>query len=591
MQPKQSAIKHYEEGKVFHQKGKLSSAERAYKKAIKISQNFAEPHLMLGNVYFERGRFKETFNEYRKALKLAPNHPTLLNNIGNLFQLQGENEKALSWLEKAISRDPDNAVANNNLGNALWALDRNEEAVAAYKRALELNPNLADACRNLGSVLIELQEPEEAIKCFDQALRINPADKKACQGLGRAQNEQGDMGQAVAAYQKAIAIDPLNAEYYREIGVLFSDYGEIEEAISAHRKALELNPEYAEAYRSLSKNRIFTEYDDDMKAMESLLSKKGISGEDSIQIAFALGKAYEDLGNYDKSMEFVTKATGLKRSSYDYSIAESQEQFDRIKEVFSPDFFSNHRDSGEPDRAPLFILGMPRSGTSLVEQILASHPDVYGAGELNDLVKVFESIKEPANNKQIDTFPEGILELDARAFADLGKQYITRIRQHSTDAKFVTDKMPHNFLRIGFIRTILPNARIIHCTRDPMDNCLSIFKTYLLQGHRYAYDMSELGQYYRMYLELMDYWRDTLPGFIYDQSYEDLVSSQQEQVSQLLQHCGLDWNDACVDFHKTRRKVKTASNAQVRRPIYKDSVNLWTRYEEHLEPLRAAIYS
>jgi hypothetical protein len=225
-----------------------------------------------------------------------------------------------------------------------------------------------------------------------------------------------------------------------------------------------------------------------------------------------------------------------------------------------------------------------------VEQILASHPDVFGAGEVNDLVKVFQSIKKPLDKKQSDTFPEGFPDLDGRDFADLGKQYIARIRKYSTDARFITDKMPHNFLRIGFIRAILPNARIIHCTRDPMDNCLSLFKTDLLKGHRYSYDMSELGQYYRMYLELMDYWRDSLPGFIYDQSYEDLVRSQQEQVSKLLQYCGLDWDDACVDFHKTRRKVKTASNAQVRRPIYNDSVQLWKRYEKQLEPLRAAIY-
>jgi len=172
----------------------------------------------------------------------------------------------------------------------------------------------------------------------------------------------------------------------------------------------------------------------------------------------------------------------------------------------------------------------------------------------------------------------------------LGKQYIARIRRFSTEAKFITDKMPHNFRHIGFIRTILPNARVIHCTRDPMDNCLSIFKNLLKNGHGYADNMSELGQYYRMYLELMDYWRDTLPGFVYDQSYEELVRSQQEQVSKLLQHCGLDWNDACLDFHKTRRKIKTASNAQVRRPIYGDSVKLWKRYEKQLEPLRAAIY-
>jgi hypothetical protein len=287
----------------------------------------------------------------------------------------------------------------------------------------------------------------------------------------------------------------------------------------------------------------------------------------------------------------VIKATRLKRDSYDYTIAESQEEFDRIKQVFSPDFFSSHHDSGDPDRTPIFILGMPRSGTSLVEQILASHTDVYGAGELNDLGKILGTIRTSRKVQQSGIIPEELLELDTRAFADLGKQYITRIRKYSANAKFITDKLPHNFLYIGLIRAILPNARIIHCTRNPMDNCLSIFKTRLKSGHGYANNMSELGQYYRMYLELMEYWRATLPGFVYDQSYEDLVGSQQEQVSKLLLHCGLDWDDACLDFHNTRRKVRTASNAQVRRPIYNDSVQLWKRYEKQLEPLKAAIYS
>ena len=225
-----------------------------------------------------------------------------------------------------------------------------------------------------------------------------------------------------------------------------------------------------------------------------------------------------------------------------------------------------------------------------MEQILASHPDVYGAGELKDLGKVFESMRTSDKENQSVIIPQELPELDAKAFANLGRQYIARIRKHSTSAKLITDKMPQNFLRIGFIRTILPNARIIHCTRDPMDNCLSIFKTHLLSGHGYANNMAELGQYYRMYLELMNYWRDTLPGFIYDQSYEDLVRSQQEQVSKLLQHCGLDWDDACLDFHKTRRKIATTSNAQVRRPIYNDSVQLWKRYEKQLKPLKTAIY-
>lgn len=590
MQAKQKAIKHYEEGRILHQKGKLSSAERAYKKAIKINQNFVEAHNNLGTVLLDRGRFKEASVTFRKALKLLPDHPTVLNNIGNVLQLQGENEKAIAWFNKAISHEPEFVDAYNNLGNALRALQRPEDAVAAYRRAVDINPDLADTYYNLGVIFIELEELDDAIDVFNQALKINPADKNAYQGLGRARNMQGNLDQAVSAFQQAIAINPVNAEYYRELGMAFSDHGEIENAVAAIRKALQINPEYAEAYRSLTMNKKFTEHDDDMRAMESLLSRKGTSDEDSIHLAFGLGKAYEDLGNYEKSIEFVIKAARLKRNSYDYSISESREQFDRIKEVFSPDFFSNHVDLGDPDPTPIFVLGMPRSGTSLVEQILASHPQVYGAGELQDLTKVLESIRTSADKKQSEMIPEGLLELDAGAFADLGKQYVARIRKYSVDAKFITDKLPHNFLYIGFIRMILPNARIIHCTRDPMDTCLSIFKTYLPKGHPCSCDMSELGQYYRMYLELMDYWRDTLPGFVYDQSYEDLVGSQKEQVSKLLQHCGLQWDDACLDFHKTRRKIKTASNVQVRRPIYSDSVKLWRRYEKHLEPLRAAIY-
>jgi len=585
-----TAIKHYQQAIILHEKGKLSSAERAYKKAIKLNRKFVEAHSNLGTILLEQGRLKEASHAFLKALELLPDHPMLLNNVGNVLQLQGENEKALSLLNKVISQDPDNAHAYNNIGNALRALDRNEEAVAAYKRVLEINPEFALGYYNLGLILIELEELNDAVHCFNQALRINPADKNAYLGLGNARSAQGNLEQAVSACQKAIAIDPLYEEAYKELGKAFADHGEIEMALAANRKALEVNPEYAKAYLALSRNKKFTEYDDDIGAIESLFAKKGISDEDSVHLAFALGKAYEDLGNFDKSMEYVTKATRLKRNSYDYSISESQEEFDRIKQVFSSDFFSNHHDSGDPDRTPIFILGMPRSGTSLVEQILASHPDVYGAGELKDLGKVLGSIKTSAKERQSGIIPAELLELDDRAFADLGKQYITRIRKYSANAKFITDKMPHNFLYIGFVRAILPNARIIHCTRDPMDNCLSIFKTHLKNVHGYADNMSELGQYYRMYLELMKYWRATLPEFVYDQSYEDLVRSQREQVSKLLQHCGLDWDDACVDFHKTRRKVKTASNAQVRRPIYNDSVELWKRYEKQLEPLQAAIY-
>jgi hypothetical protein len=324
--------------------------------------------------------------------------------------------------------------------------------------------------------------------------------------------------------------------------------------------------------------------------MESLLSSKGISQQDSIQLAFALGKAHEDLGNFDKSMQFVMQAAGLKRSSIDYSISESRAKFEKIRAVFTTDFFSKNADTGVHDQTPIFILGMPRSGTSLVEQILASHPDCFGAGEISDLAIACDSATDAALQGQAPSFPDGLSQLQADAFADMGRQYLARIRHYSPDAKFITDKMPHNFLRIGLIKTILPDAKIIHCRRDPMDNCLSIFKTYLVSGHRYSYDLSELGQYYKLYQALMAYWQDCLPGFIYDQSYEDLVKSPEQQVSRLLQHCGLAWNDDCLNFHQTRRKIGTASSAQVSRPIYRKSVKLWQQYEKHLEPLRSAIF-
>ena len=258
-------------------------------------------------------------------------------------------------------------------------------------------------------------------------------------------------------------------------------------------------------------------------------------------------------------------------------------------DIFSPDFFSGLADIGHSDRTPIFILGMPRSGTSLVEQILASHPEVFGAGELNDLVKVYRSLDDSIDGSQGDSFPEALVGLDPDEYANLGEQYIARIRKYSVSATFITDKNPYNFQRIGLIRSILPNARIVHCTRDPLDNCLSLLKTDFHKGQLYSYDMSELGAYYKLYRELMDYWRTVLPGFIHDLNYEELVANQAEQTNHLLQLCGLPWDEACLNFHKTKRKVITASVAQVRQPIYTDSVGLWKRYERKLEPLRKVI--
>jgi tetratricopeptide (TPR) repeat protein len=585
----EKAQKHYEEGIDHFRCGKISDAEKAFKKAIKYNSKHADAYNDLGNLYLQKGQFKESFNAYRKALALAPNHPLLLNNIGNCLTRQGEHEKALHWLNKAIKLDPDNATAHCNSGNALRCLGYHPRAVAAYRCAIELNPRHAFYYINLGQVLIELDELDEAVENFNRALKINPEEQSGYLGLGKAWNAQGDLEQAVSCYQKAISIDPGNAKCYSGLGIAFEDHGETEKAIAALHKAIEIDPESESVYPILVRNKKFITFDADMKAMESLFSRKNNTDAQKSQLAFSLGKAYEDLGKYDKSIEYVIQAARLKRNFLDFSIADSKARFDRIKNVFSPDFFSDFPDIGHSDRTPIFILGMPRSGTSLVEQILASHPEVFGAGELNDLARVYQLLDDSFDSLQGDSFPEALVGLDADEYANLGKQYIARIRKHSSRATYITDKNPLNFERIGFIRSILPDARIVHCTRDPLDNCLSLLKTDFQHGQLYSYDMSELGEYYTLYQELMEYWRATLPGFIHDFKYEDLVANQEEQTKRLLQLCGLPWADACMDFHRTRRKVRTASNAQVSRPIYQDSVNLWKRYENFLEPLISAL--
>jgi tetratricopeptide (TPR) repeat protein len=587
----EKAKKLYDDGLVHYRNGKWSEAERSLKKAIRLNPEFPDAHNDLANVYLKKGRLKESFNEYRKALGFAPNHPMLLNNIGNVLMTQRDFKQALKWFNRALEQDPQNAITHCNLGSTLRGLGDDAGAASAYRRAIELNPRETTFINNLGEVLIELGEPDEAVECFSKALEIDPRQQRSMLGLGKAWNARGNLARAVECYRQAIEIDPANAQCFIGLGAAYGDHGEIDEAVASLRKAIEINPRQVSAYPVLARYKTFTAGDDDIRAMETLFSAKESGDTDKSRLAFSLGKAYEDIGEYDKSIKYVIKGARLKRKQIDYSNAATRERFERIKQVFSADFFARCADVGFADRTPIFIIGMPRSGTSLVEQILASHPAVFGAGELDDLSRVYRSLGESAAGAQTDNFPEDLVELDPDRFEDLGSEYIRRIRRLSADASFITDKLPHNFMRVGFIRAILPRARIIHCTREPMDTCLSLFKTDFHRGQFYSYDMAELGEYYRLYRELMDFWRTVLPDFGLDLKYEQLVNDPQGQTRALLEYCDLPWDDACLDFHRSRRKIRTASSAQVVRPIYRDSVDLWKRYEKYLQPLAAALGS
>jgi len=305
-----------------------------------------------------------------------------------------------------------------------------------------------------------------------------------------------------------------------------------------------------------------------------------------MHFAFALGKVYADIGNDDRSFEYYLAGNQFKRNSIDYSIADDVAYFDAIKQVFKKEFFQRHAGIGSADTTPIFIVGMPRSGTSLVEQILASHSQVYGAGELNDMGNLIARACDEDSNK----YPHCLLQMNDEELSGLGSAYLTRLHTYAPTAARITDKMPHNFLNLGLIHLVMPGAKIIHCHRNPADNALSIFKELFSKGkHGYAYDLKELGQYYRLYQDLMAHWRRVLPGAFYELRYEDLVADQETQTRRLLEYCDLPWEDACLAFHRSQRVVRTASLVQVRQPMHANSVEGWRRHEQRMQAFITAL--
>ena len=506
----------------------------------------------LGESAIRRNQLEEAAGYFGQALSLQPDYIDALNRLGVIRLTQGRLDEAVATFSRMVELQPDNPQAHFNLGIALYDQGKLDAAVASFRRLVALQPDYVEAHYNLGNFLME----------------------------------QGKLDEAINSFNKALELKPDYAEARCNLGLLYKELGQTDDAVASFKKALSLKPDYVRAYKGLSLITKYTEFNEIIKKMENLYSRKGISEADRKDLGFALGKTFEDLGDYNKSFDYILEANRLKRKSYNYSIQKDHDLFAGIKEVFSPAFFASHRNSGFQDKTPIFILGMPRSGTTLVEQILASHPRVFGAGELAALFNVTNSFCTAGKAQ----FPEYIIDLDEETLLRMGSEYIEKIRKYSIKADYITDKMPHNFLRVGLIKIILPNAKVIHCVRNPMDTCLSIFKMDFTTPHGYAYDLIELGQYYNLYRDLMTHWEKVLPGFMYTIKYEELVTDQENQTKDLLSFCNLPWDKACLTFYKTERRVRTASLAQVRQPIYKDSVNLWKRYEKQLEPLRKEIY-
>ena len=604
--------------------GKYEQACERLGRAIELDAGYADAHNNLGNALRNLGRLEDAADCYRRAIVHGDGRRAEVHsNLASVLAELGRDDEASAGFETAIEVDPQCREAHCGLGDIHRRAGRVEQAVAAYRQALRIDPDYPDASIGLGCALADNGDYAAATEALRRALRANPrdvaarnglalvaylqgdlavaadryresleldaGDETAIIGLGQVQSDLDDLETAAATLERAIAANPAADQAFRCLGKAYADHGEQDKAIATYRRAIESLPERAEYWRLLALNKRFARRDEDVARMQALYERGGMSDSQTMHLAFALAKVHEDLGDYESAITFMRRANRLRRASSGYMAEQTLALFDSIREVFSAEFFAARDSAGHPDPTPIFVVGMPRSGTSLVEQILASHAEVFGAGESRVLENLVGS-KDSGRPREAGRFPHSVAELSAEELTALGAEYVARLRRPAPEVPRVTDKMPHNFLRIGLIRVILPRAKIVHCRRDPIDSCLSMFKNYFANGHYYSNDLADLGDYYRRYLELMAYWRTTLPGFVYDLDYEALIADQETETRKLLAFCGLRWDPACLRFHETSRAVKTASKAQVRRPIYADSVDLAKRYGEHLEPLRAALY-
>jgi tetratricopeptide (TPR) repeat protein len=559
-----------------------------YEKALAIDPDHVEAHNNLGKVLSALDRVEQAVPHFERALALRPHIGGLHSNLGNAVRQLGRLEDAVVHCRDAVAAAPDSAEAHCNLGIALQALDRSDEAIAHYRKALAFRPAFAQAHHNLGEVLLVLGRCQEALPHCERAVALMPGSAEAHCNLGCAVQALGRPQEAIAHYQQALAIRPDLARAHNRLGTAWEVLDRLDLARAAHARAVELAPRNADFQLAFAHVRTFPAGDPHLVALERLGHDiASFSETEQMSLHFALGKALADAGQRNRSFRHIAAGNALKRRRVDYDEPATLRQFERIRQVFTADLMRQKRGGGDPSPAPVFVVGMPRSGSTLIEQILASHSGVFGAGELDDFNQVVASRGGPDGAA---TYPEVAAALSGGELRRLGADYLGRVRAAAPDAERIVDKMPLNFRYVGLIHLALPRARIIHTRRDPVDTCLSCFSILFAGDQPYSYDLAELGRYHAGYRALMQHWRRVLPdGVMLEVDYEDVVDDLEGQARRIVAHCGLDWQDACLAFHRTQRAVRTASVLQVRQPIYRGSVGRWRPYAHLLQPLLAAL--
>lgn len=564
-------------------------AVACYDRAIELKPRFAEAISNRANAFRQLKRLTEAEAEYRRAIALTPAYAEAHNNLGSVLRDQGRHAESEAAYRRAIELKPHYIEASNNLILALRELKKFDEAIATANGVLKLDARNADALSYLGAVYVDQKKPAAALEVLHRSLAIAPGKAETHNMIGRALFDSNEPEKAAEAYRRAIALKPDLADPHNNLGNVLKELGRFDEALLSFDTALALEPNTVGVYVNLADAKRFETNDDKhLAAIERFLGQADLSEEQRMHAGFAAAKAYDDLKRYDAGFPILIEANALKRKAVVYDEPIVLGLFERIAATFSAELVRAKAGGGFATQLPIFVLGMPRSGTTLVEQILASHPDIRGAGEVKDLSETINSVR--GSDGQPISYPEFVPVLSAGELATLGEAYARRLAARAPGAARITDKMPSNFYFLGLIHLALPGAKIVHTRRNAVDTCVSCFSKLFAGEQNQTYDLAELGRYYRAYYKLMAHWRTVLPaGAFLDVQYEDVVADTEAQAKRILDHCGLSWTPRVLDFHRTERPVKTASARQVRQPIYGSSVARWRNYERFLGPLLAEL--
>ena len=604
------------------EQGKPEIALIPLRKAIKIAPDFAQAHEDLGTAWFLLSELKKSEVCLKAALKLDPSKFSAWKSLGDLLSDQGKDKEANKAYEKALSTnsnykdltkamtlvrkgqtgeaekiykqilkdDPNNVDALRLLGLLAAKGGSLDQGIMILKKCTEIAPDYALAWENLANIYRQkegFENLDKSIYCFKKATKLRPNWAEGWAGLGTVLTRSSLHNEGINAYQKSITIKEEQPRVHLSLGHVYKTTGKQEQSIASYHKAIKHYEIFGEAYWSLANLKTYNFSNEEINSMELQITKEDLPEREKVHFLFALGKAYEDLKDYKRSINFYNEGNDLNRgrSSYDPKAVEAISK--RIIKFFNKRFIRDKSDSGDLSPDPIFIVGLPRSGSTLIEQILSSHSKVEGTMELPNMLNMARRLG--SGTKDQTSYPEILAKLSTSEIESLGKQYISETKIIRSEFPFFIDKMPNNFSHIGLIHLILPNAKIIDARRDPLDTCFSCYKQLFARGQMFTYDFNELARYYVNYIKLMDHWDEVLPGKVYRVFYENIVENQEEETKKLLEFCNLSFEEKCLKFYETKRAVKTASSEQVRQPIYRKSINHWKNYEPFLEELKKGL--